>query len=115
MHLRGVKAIRAKALGISRKNIYRRSKQEEKDQKLKEDIEEIWKKHPSYGHKRLGMHLHINHKRIRRVMKKFEIKPPRRKVKNNFCTKSIKHRKYPNLIKDLSIIYEHHVWVSDTS
>ena len=48
-------------------------------------------------------------------MKKFGIKPPRRKSKNNFCTKSIKSRIYPNLIKNLDISYQHQVWVSDTS
>lgn len=48
-------------------------------------------------------------------MKKYEIKVPRRKIKHNFCTKSIQHRKYPNLIKDLEIPYENQVWCSDTS
>lgn len=48
-------------------------------------------------------------------MKKYGIKVPRRKIKNNFCTKSVKHRKYPNLIKDLEITYENQVWCSDTS
>lgn len=47
-------------------------------------------------------------------MKKFGIKPPRRKV-SHLCTRSIKHRKYPNLTWDLEILYEHHVWCSDTS
>jgi putative transposase len=47
-------------------------------------------------------------------MRKFGIKPPRRKV-IHFCTKSVKHRKYPNLIKDLQVTYEHQVWCSDTS
>ena len=48
-------------------------------------------------------------------MKKYGIKVPRRKGRNNFCTKSIKHRKYPNLIKYLEITYENQVWCSDTS
>lgn len=47
-------------------------------------------------------------------MKKFGIKPPRRKV-HSFCTESIPHRKYPNLIKDLKVIYENQLWCSDTS
>jgi putative transposase len=48
-------------------------------------------------------------------MRKYGIKVPRRKVRNNFCTKSVKHRKYPNLIQDLEITYENQVWCSDTS
>lgn len=47
-------------------------------------------------------------------MKKFEIKPPRRKVQH-FCTRSVRHRKYPNLIKDLKVTYENQLWCSDTS
>lgn len=57
----------------------------------------------------------INHKKIQRIMRKYGIKVPRRKIKNNFCTISIKHRKYPNLIKDLEITYENQLWCSDTS
>lgn len=50
-----------------------------------------------------------------RIMKKYGIKAPRRKRKNNFCTESIKHRKYPNLIRDIQITYENQLWCSDTS
>lgn len=109
-----IKSLCAEVLGVNRKNIYHQSLQEKKDKLLKEAIVLTWKAHPSYGHKRLGMHLKMNHKRIRRVMRKFGIKPPRRKV-NHFCTRSIKHRKYPNLIKNLQITYEHQLWCSDTS
>ncbi len=48
-------------------------------------------------------------------MKKYGIKVPRRKVKTNFCTESVQQSKYPNLLKDLQITYEHQVWCSDTS
>lgn len=48
-------------------------------------------------------------------MRKYGIKVPRRKSKNNFCTKSVTHRKYPNLIKDMQITYENQVWCSDTT
>lgn len=102
-------------MGINRKNIYRISVLEGKDLLIKEEINETHKEHPGYGHRRLGWHLHINPKKIRRVMRKYDIKVPRRKIKNNFCTKSVKHRKYPNLIKDLPITYENQVWCADTS
>jgi putative transposase len=107
--------VRAEALGINRKNIYRESKLEEKDLLIKEEINKTHKKHPAYGHRRLGWHLKINPKKIRRIMKKYGIKVPRRKIKHNFCTVSVKHRLYPNLIKDLPINYENHLWCSDTS
>ncbi len=57
----------------------------------------------------------INPKRIRRIMRKYDIRVPRRKIRNNFTTVSVKHRIYPNLIKDLKITYENQLWCSDTS
>lgn len=110
-----MKSVRAEALGINRKNIYRQSQLEIRDLLLKEEIIIAHKAHPAYGHRRLGWHLKVNAKRIQRVMRKFEIKVPRRKIRNNFCTESVKHRKYPNLIKDLQITYENQVWCSDTT
>lgn len=86
----------------------------EKDISLKDSINEIHKKHPSYGHKRLSLDLGINHKRILRIMKKFGIKPPRRKI-HHYCTRSIAHRKYQNLIKEYVPVKPHDLWVSDVS
>jgi len=48
-------------------------------------------------------------------MKKYGIKPPRRKKKPHFITVSVKTTKYTNLIKNLVITHEHQVWVTDTS
>ncbi len=107
--------MRAIALGISRKNIYRTSILEIKDLAVKDEITKAHKDHPGYGHRRLGWHLKVNAKRIRRIMRKYGIKVPRRKIRNNFSTISVKHRLYPNLIKDLKITYENQLWCSDTS
>jgi putative transposase len=107
--------VRAVALGINRKNIYRQSRLETRDLLVKEEIAKTHKKHPAYGHRRLSWHLKINAKRVRRIMRKYGIKVPRRKIRNNFCTISVKHRRYPNLIKDLKITYENQLWCSDTS
>jgi len=48
-------------------------------------------------------------------MKKYGIRPPRRKKKPHFCTVSVKATKYTNLIINLVITQENHVWVTDTS
>jgi putative transposase len=48
-------------------------------------------------------------------MKKFRIQPPRRKKKPHWITVSVKTTKYTNLIRDLVITHENHVWVTDTS
>lgn len=102
------------ALGINRKNIYRKSLKDEKDLALKAMIEATWVKHPSYGHLRLGWELKINHKRISRVMKKYGLKPPRRKT-HHFCTISSPHEIYFNLIKSWIPTKPHELWCADVS
>lgn len=104
----------AEAVGISHHHLHRKPKLEEKDQQLKIQIEEAWKTHHSYGSVRLGLHLNINKKRIKRVMRKFDLKPPRRKTKK-FCTKSGSHHTYTNLIKELVPTRPGHIWASDVS
>lgn len=73
---------------------------------------------PAYGHKRVALELHMNHKKILRVMKKYGIKPPRRK-NHYFCTRSTSHHTYTNLIRDYDpteqTAYPHEVWCSDVS
>lgn len=109
-----IKRVRAEALGIKRKNIYRKEKQEQKDLLVKTAIEEVHIKHPAYGHKRVALELNLNHKKIRRVMKKYGIKPPRRKI-HHYCTKSTSHHTYTNLIKELKPNRLHELWCSDVS
>lgn len=104
----------AKALGVNRKNIYRQSKQEIKDERLKVEIEKTWEAHPAYGHRRLAIYLCVNHKRISRVMRKFNLKPPRRKIKH-FCTRSTPHHTFFNLIKGWKPARPHDLWCSDVS
>lgn len=105
----------AQALGISHHHLHRISKMDAKDQKLRQQIEQTWQTHPGYGHVRLGLHLDINKKRVRRVMRKFGIKPPRRKVRKHWCTTSTQNHTYTNLIKDLVATRPHQIWASDVS
>lgn len=65
-------------VGISRTHQYYKHKQPIKDWQTKQMIELALREHPSYGHKRLAIHLGINKKRTLRVMKLFGIKPYRR-------------------------------------
>ena len=69
----------AKQQGISLSSLYYKPKLPQKDWFLKNQIEQVLHQHPSYGHKRLALELHINKKRIRRVMKLIGIKPYRRR------------------------------------
>lgn len=102
-------------MGISHHHLHRSSKQEQKDLSLKAIIEQVWKEHPSYGGLRLSLHLGINKKRVRRVMKKFSLKPPRRKAARRFCTQSTFHHDYSNLVRDITPTRKNQVWASDVS
>lgn len=75
------KTVLAASAKTSRRSLYYVPKQPIKDWHTKQLIESTLRDHPSYGHKRLAMHLGINKKRVLRVMKLFGIKPYRRSVK----------------------------------
>jgi len=47
-------------------------------------------------------------------MAKYDLRPPRRRVKR-FSTTSTPHHTYHNLLKDLSVTHSHQVWCSDLS
>ena len=102
-------------LGVNRKNIYRQRRQSAKDQALKQQIEALHRDHPAYGHRRVALHLGINHKRAQRVMALFKLRPPRRTVQR-YSRPSSSHHPYHNLLKDIHPITQpHQVWCSDVS
>jgi transposase InsO family protein len=68
----------ARELGISRSSLYYRRRREEIDLELKKQIEAVMVDHKDYGHKRIALHLKMGHNRIKRVMKKYHLKPYRR-------------------------------------
>jgi len=103
----------AKTLGVSRSLLYYRPKLKEKDWKLKQEMEKVLREFPSYGHKRLAIHLKINKKRALRVMKLFGIKPYRRRGKKWRKTKKNPLTAYPNLLLTEFPKYLNHIWVSD--
>ena len=77
----------ARTLSVSRRSLYYKKVQGEKDWTTKQRIEAALGEHPSYGHKRLAKHLKINKKRVLRVMKIFGIKPYRRTAKKRFVSR----------------------------
>lgn len=114
MHNASTKTAYARSLGISRSMLYYRHKQPEKDWKLKQQIEEIMHTRAGrgYGHKRLSDHLHIDKKRIRRVMKLYGIKPYRRRGRKWHKPKKTDVSS-PNLLLTEFPQYPHHIWASD--
>lgn len=71
----------AKELGVSRSSLYYHAKRDEQDEDMKQQILIVLGIHPSYGHKRIALEFGLNTKRILRVMKKYGIKPYRRRAK----------------------------------
>jgi len=75
------KTMLAKKLGISRSSLYYHQTMPARDEEVRHQIESVLTENPEYGHKRIAVELKLNRKRILRVMKKFGIKPRRRKVR----------------------------------
>ena len=100
-------------LNIPRSTFYYISKKDEQDSELKKKIEEVLQDNPSYGHRRLSIELQINKKRIKRVMKKFDIRPRRNRKKPVKQWVSDGNTASPNLIRDIVPLYKNHIWVTD--
>lgn len=83
-------------IGFSCTHQYYEHKQPAKDWHTKQLIELTLRDHPSYGHKRLALHLGINKKRVLRVMKLFGIKPYRRVTPKVY--QKPKDSVFPNLL-----------------
>lgn len=105
----------ARKLGVSRSSLYYQHKRPAIDEEVKRQIESVLTNHPSYGHKRIALELKLNKKRILRVMKKFGIKPYRRRVKRPRKTADEDKPAvtFPNVYKLLCPIRPFIVWVSD--
>jgi putative transposase len=99
-------------LGIDRKSIYYQGAQTVKDLATKSKIEQIHKQHPAYGHKRIAIELGCGKNKALRVMHKFNIKPPRRRVKY-YTTRSVNNCNYTNLIKNLKTTKPAEIYASD--
>ncbi len=100
------------ALGIARSTLWYRKKKPELDWQLKCRIEEVLREFPSYGYRRVALHLRENKKKVQRVMRLFGIKAYRRRGR-----KWKKPRKqvteYPNLLMRIVPSYQGHAWVAD--
>jgi putative transposase len=105
----------AASLGVSRSSLYYQPIRPTLDLELKSQIESVLVDYPSYGHKRVALELKLNRKRILRVMKKFGLKPFRRRPKRPYKKDDSNKppTKYQNLIKGFCPIRPDVVWVSD--
>lgn len=98
-------------IGFSRTHQYYHHKQPAKDWETKQLIEATLREYPSYGHKRLAIHLGINKKRVLRVMHLFGIKPYRRI--NPKLYKKPKDSVFPNLLMTETPLGPGDIYASD--
>ena len=105
----------AKSLGVSRSSLYYKPKKPDRDLETKKLIEKVMTKHKSYGHKRIAMELCMNKKKVIRVMRKFGLKPYRRRTKKLIKPDDINKPTtvYENLIKEIVPQEPNLIWVAD--
>lgn len=115
IHKKSTKTEIAKSMGISRGSLYYKPKKPDQDQETKKLIEAVMNKHKSYGHKRIAIELSMNKKKILRVMKKFNLKPYRRRTKKPFKPEDINKPPviHENLIKNITADKLNLIWVAD--
>jgi len=97
------------------KNLHYQSKKELKDLKIKKQIEESFKTHPAYGHRRLALELRMNKKKVLRIMKKYNLKPPRLWYQKKYLTRQNKdyQSQFGNLIKNIKKPLINDIWSGD--
>lgn len=103
---------KARVLGISRSSLFYHPRMPEHDWALKVRLEETLRQHPSYGYRRLSLHLSINSKRVRRVMKRYGIKAYRRRGRRWKQPRKQKAA-YPNLLMQRAPARKDEAWVAD--
>lgn len=108
----GNKSALAKSLGIARSSLYYESKKDQADWLVKNQIEAVLRAHPSYGSRSIRDELKMNRKKAQRIMRKFGIKPYRRRGKKWRKKKAIVVI-YPNLLATIIPSYPHHIWAAD--
>lgn len=104
----------AQNLGVSRSSLYYQPRLPAKDLQFKAAIEQVLKQHKAYGHRRVALELKANHKRARRVMKKFGLKPQRKaRLPRKPEDLGQAPAKIPNLLQTLPLYAPHMAWQSD--
>lgn len=104
----------AKSFRVARSTLYVKPKQPEKDKLLLQKVLSVLEDHSYYGHRRIALALQRNDKPILRIMKKYGLKPKKRKTR----FRKRKDEKnlptgIPNRMKQLCPIQPNAVWVGD--
>lgn len=104
-------------LGINRTGLYYRRRTESvEDGELMRLIDEQYTRTPFYGYRRMTHHLRqlgfsVNHKRVRRLMRKLGLEAIY--PKPNLSKPGKDHLTYPYLLKGVAVEYSDQVWATD--
>lgn len=104
----------ARHFGIARSTLYLKPRQPERDKRLLEAVLLVMEDHPHYGHRRIALVMGRNTKLVRRIMKKYGLKPMkqrRRLRKRRDERKSASE--IPNRIKGVTPHRPLEIWVGD--
>lgn len=88
------------------------------DLQLRKQIQDIAIEFPGYGYRRITAELrnrgcHINHKKVRRLMKEDNLLCVKKKFKPTTTDSNHKEKIYLNLVKDLQVTGINQLWVAD--
>ncbi len=102
----------ARTLGISRSSLYHRSLQSIKDETLLIDILRVHQEDEHYGHRRIAFELRVGIYRVRRIMRRYGVRPKRRRVRRKY-EKGQRDSAIPNRIKKQTVAAPNYVWAGD--
>lgn len=112
---KGTKVALAKKLGVSRSSLYYKPKKPSSDEERRRKIIAVMEEHPAYGSRRVGWALQLNRKGVRRLMRKFRLKPKLRRgfrlVKPNDLGRP--ESRVENIAKILCPIRANVLWAGD--
>lgn len=108
-------------LELSRSTYYYQPIQADESE-LQTAIEDLAGQYPTYGTRRITHQLrrapyrmHVNRKRVRRVMAEQKLLRPQKQRKKRTTDSQHPYPRYRNLVKDLEISFPDQVWVSDVT
>lgn len=106
-------------LELARSSYYYRKRQQDESQ-LVADVKTVAGQHVTYGTRRIRSQLRrvpynyrINRKRVQRIMRQEGLLRPVKRRKVRTTNSDHPYPRYPNLVKELEIVFPDQVWVCD--
>ena len=105
-------------LDLPRSTYYHQEQEKAGDQALRDEIEEVIARWPTYGYRRVTHQLKrkghaVGETRVRRLLEELEHTSQVGKASFSTTDSRHDHPRYPNLIKKLEITHVNQVWVAD--